>query len=198
MSAANQQSLRININGRANKFQFKFKATKTHPSFKFSLFLKLHQFLLHFNTAQSLKQPSKFLKLFPKFNVRRVIPAVLRNPQRKHIEYSKIEERNSLAGNLASLSKSITEKDQKGIIIHGSSMLVLLLGRCLNKARKIVFIMILFATVIMALDKFINHGKNCHHVFQHSWKAWRYVTSSGFLYLISQVIGSRFCQHQQA
>lgn len=78
MQAEKQQSWKINVNARANKFRFKLKAANNmQPSWKFfriSLFLRLHGFLLAVKSETGppipRQQPrtlkSKFLKIFQK------------------------------------------------------------------------------------------------------------------------------------
>ncbi|KAJ9179659.1 hypothetical protein P3X46_008005 [Hevea brasiliensis] len=213
---------KININARASKFHFKFKATKIDPTskfFKFSLFLRLHAFLLQVKTDSTPRQPpttlkSKFLKFFRKFNTssakkRAIAPektSILQNPESKVPADPPTRSSNEepicigslFFGSLALLSKSISEKDEKGITIHGlfiMSFLALFFKKYVTGKAKTLPLFLTIVLVICAVklpfDKYIYY-RSKDYVFQVVWKAWNYAASSGCLYVLSQAIFTRF------
>ncbi|KDP21872.1 hypothetical protein JCGZ_00659 [Jatropha curcas] len=181
MQAAKQQSWQIKINarGRANKFHFKFKASKINSTWKFlkfSLFLRLHQFLLQVKsdstpTQQKSTLKSKFLKFFRKF----------RAPRTK--KQSIAEEKNSVLQYPESkvsadpLSRSTNEELFVGIL---ALLSLFFKNSGIVKARtSMVFLIVtlVISATMLPWDKYIYHGTK-DYAFQLVWKAWNYAASS--------------------
>lgn len=101
-------------------------------------------------------------------------------------------------GSLALLSKSISEKDEKGTTIHGlfiMSFLALFFKKYVTGKAKALLLFLTIVLVVSAvkfpLDKYIYFkSKGC--AFQLVWKAWNYAASSGCLYVLSQVFFHTF------
>ncbi|KAL9337083.1 hypothetical protein Peur_071571 [Populus x canadensis] len=226
MQAEKQQTWKIKVHARAKKFHFKFKATKTDrpiwKSPKFSIFLRIHRFFLQVNTESRNSIPrwkkprtlkSKFLRFFQKFKTlpskKQAIAAEktqnLQNPDSKlhadrqrEFSYKKpVCIGSLLVGTLALLSESICERNQKGIIIHGSSVLLFLaflFKKYITGKAMTLLVFLTMATAVCAvmfrLDEYMNYDQG--FVSEFVWRAWNYTASSGCLYELSQVIFSRF------
>ncbi|CAK7343574.1 unnamed protein product [Dovyalis caffra] len=224
MQAEKQQTWKINVHARSKKFRFKFKATKTDQPIwklpKFSIFLRIHKFLLQVNTEPGTSIPrwkkprtlkSKFLNFFRKF---KTLPSKkqttaaektqnLQNPdnklrvdQKREIGYDYEMPfciGSLLVGTLALLSESICEKNQKGIIIHASFILLFLaflFKKYVTGKARTLLVFLTMATAVSAvlfrLDKYMNYDQGL--VSEFVWKAWNYAAASGCLYELSQVV----------
>lgn len=100
-----------------------------------------------------------------------------------------------MIGTAASLSHSLVEKDQKGIVFYGSSVLlflILLHNKFLSgKENRFFYICLGIATLVFefvrfCLVKYLDYDEVW--LSEIVWKAWNYCVSSGCLYVLSQVI----------
>ncbi|EEF33674.1 conserved hypothetical protein [Ricinus communis] len=158
MQTAKQQSWKLSINAKFNNVHFKFNARNRNPTWKllkFSLFLKLQESIFQVNTKFRTSIPkkqtslkSKCLQFFRKFKTssakKQPIAAqkspILENPESKipssALNRSTIKEPifsgSLFIGTLALLTKSISEKNQKGAIIHGDFLKVLSISWCVS------------------------------------------------------------------
>ncbi|CAK9144469.1 unnamed protein product [Ilex paraguariensis] len=130
MQAQRQQLWNLYVHARAKGFHFKLKATDILPAgkfFQFSILLKLWPFRIEVKLEPTKQKSleSKFLQFLKKFRVRRAdnkaIAArkTLNSGRSSRFAYV-VGQRSVFIGNLALLCQSISEKDQKGIILHGS------------------------------------------------------------------------------
>ncbi|XP_062165660.1 uncharacterized protein LOC133872228 [Alnus glutinosa] len=206
MQAEKEQSWKIYIHAKAKNFHFKLrvKATNIVPTWEFhqcSIVLKLGKYLLklksNYGTAliPSQKQPktlkSKFLVLLKKFRIRRSKNRAFGFKQKSDL--SKPEENRMgwfaykepiclgslVVGILAFLVQSISNKDQKGIVIHGSviSLYLALLFKKYTTGRISNFLVLLMvATVACSL---VLELDNCLR-YDYLQMAWDYLVSSGF------------------
>ncbi|KAJ6369281.1 hypothetical protein OIU78_001611 [Salix suchowensis] len=104
-----------------------------------------------------------------------------------------------LVGILALLSESICEKNKKGIIFHGSFILLyiaFLFKKYITGKAMTSLVFLTIATTVCAVmfrsDKYMDYDQVL--VSEFVWKAWNYAASSGCLYELSQVIFSRFAK----
>ncbi|XP_059428728.1 uncharacterized protein LOC132162513 [Corylus avellana] len=201
MQAEKQQSWKIYIHAKAKNFHFKLKvrATNIVPTWEFhrcSVVLKLGKCLLKLKSncetalIPSKKQPktlkSKFLALLKKFRFRRSKNRTigfkqksdLSNPEDNRMGWFAYKEPICLgslfAGILAFLAQSISNKDQRAIVIHGS-VISLYLGLLFKKymtGRISNFLVLLVAcSLVLELDTYLR--------FDYIQMAWDYLVSSG-------------------
>ncbi|KAJ6365796.1 hypothetical protein OIU76_030554 [Salix suchowensis] len=228
MQAEKQRAWKIKVHARAKKFHFKFKATKTdQPTWKlpkFSIFLRIHKFFLQVDTVSGTSIPrwekprtlkSKFLSFFQKFKTlhsKKLTIAAgktqnVQNPDSKLLVDQQGEFSykrpfcigSLLVGILALLSESICEKNKKGIIFHGSFILLyiaFLFKKYITGKAMTSLVFLTIATTVCAVmfrsDKYMDYDQGL--VSEFVWKAWNYAASSGCLYELSQVIFSRFAK----
>ncbi|XVF29707.1 hypothetical protein REPUB_Repub15cG0145500 [Reevesia pubescens] len=141
-----QQSWKVNIQAKAQNFNFKLKATKILPTGKlhrFSVLVRLHKFILKlqlksgstvsFSTLQKRTLKSTFLRLFEKLRLRRtkktlyiqhpdVKPAM--NRLKQFANKKTIWAGSLVISILALLLPSIYKRDCKGIITYTSFVLM--------------------------------------------------------------------------
>ena len=84
------------------------------------------------------------------------------------------------------LSESICERNQKGIIIHGSSVLfflAFLFKKYIPGKALTLFVFLTMVTAVCAvmvrLDEYMNYDQGL--VSEFVWRAWNYAASSGCL-----------------
>ncbi|CAK9144468.1 unnamed protein product [Ilex paraguariensis] len=167
MQAQRQQLWNLYVHARAKGFHFKLKATDILPAgkfFQFSILLKLWPFRIEVKLEPTKQKSleSKFLQFLKKFRVRRAdnkaIAArkTLNSGRSSRFAYV-VGQRSVFIGNLALLCQSISEKDQKGIILHGSIQM---------KSYLLIYV----------------YGEG--HASEYVWKARTYTSFSGCLYLM--------------
>ncbi|KAL9425837.1 hypothetical protein AB3S75_032743 [Citrus x aurantiifolia] len=165
-----QQSWRISVHAEFRNFNFRLKATKISPTWKFhrfSIFLKLHNFLLQlrsdsetppFVTRQRTTLKSRLLaavhKLRPRRSKNHPVTEVNSPIDRlKHFAYKEpVSKGGSLAvGILAFLFQSIFEDHHRGIIVLSSFLLIcfaVLLGKSIPEKSRTVLTLSVVAIVI--------------------------------------------------
>lgn len=191
-----QQLWKISVRAEFKNFNFRLKATKTSPTWKFhrfSILLKLHNFLLHlrsdseippFPTQQRTTLKSRFLAAVHKLRPRRPVTEVNSPINRlKHFAYKEPICKGSLVvGILAFLFQSIFGEDHRGIIVLSSSLLfcfaVLLKKNITQKSRTVLtlsVVAIVIATAVRSgLDyRFMNYDYHRQGwISEFVWKAW--------------------------
>ncbi|OMP11497.1 hypothetical protein CCACVL1_00483, partial [Corchorus capsularis] len=132
MQVGKQRPWKWSIQAKAEKFNFKLKATNILPTWKFdrfSLLLRLNKFIINLqlksgstisvSAQQKRTLKSRFLGFLEKIRIRRARKALsIQYPEVKSICGGSL-----LIGILASLLQSISRKDLNGIVVHSSIIL---------------------------------------------------------------------------
>nr|DAD32432.1 TPA_asm: hypothetical protein HUJ06_011283 [Nelumbo nucifera] len=193
MDANKTQTWRITVRARAKSFDFKFRASRLLSSCRlfesrFSLRVKLRGFLFKVKseTADSElghagwpSMKSKFLRFVGKFRGRRAEKKVtsdakipkFRNRENKSTTKHLIN--SSIVEDVAFLSRPITEKDLKEILIHIFTLLInlsMLLKKCL--ATRPNFSAIVAAVVTCLVGFSLNQLNLGGHITNAAWKVW--------------------------
>ncbi|XVE80751.1 hypothetical protein DITRI_Ditri15bG0005400 [Diplodiscus trichospermus] len=213
MRAEKQQlSRKVNIQARAQNFNFKLKATQILPTgnfHRFSLLLRLHKLILKLQlksgstVSVSIQQKrtlkSTFFRLLEKLRIRPANKALtIQHPDVKSVlnRLKQFDHKKSICGGLlvvailALLLQSIYKKDRKGTIIHTSIIFmysILYFLRYVRKGKSISFWMVLFVGTSGCLVA-LHLGEGYISEYAWNWRAWSYAAYSGCWYAAFQVI----------
>ncbi|KAA8517537.1 hypothetical protein F0562_017833 [Nyssa sinensis] len=211
-----QQPWKIRIHAKSKYFNFKFKANNIVPTWKFipfSVNLNLRHSLLKVKSEPQVPFPRKrnSFRILPKFQPRPTKNKAIPTSNYEHpkanfpVNYSRhfgYEEpiciSSIVAGFLALLFQSISQKEQKGITILYSLIILLYLALIFKKfltKRTRIILAILFIVIVSCtvgiypsnISKFREgYISNC------LWQAWNFAASFG------QVVLSSFSQDMGA
>ncbi|KAK3004730.1 hypothetical protein RJ639_018068 [Escallonia herrerae] len=214
--ADRQQPWTLYVHAKAKKFEFKLKATRPFfPNcklFRFSLLLKLCPFLIKVKskpqTSISCKHKSfksKFIGILEKLRTKRAknksISAGKSSFSRtlRWLAEGPICVSSVVAGNLALLYQSISEKDITGIIIYTSITVLYLVSLFKNfiRRRKACHLLMILSVAMVGCTAMVHMKIHTAYSFkgyitEDVWKACNYAASSGYLYVLAQVIYRSF------
>ncbi|XP_077213718.1 maltose excess protein 1-like, chloroplastic [Tasmannia lanceolata] len=218
MQATKNQSWRISVHARAKSFEFKFRAGKFFPSLgvkatHFTFLLKLRRFFLKMETDSGVPvrncrrwcSISRILHIIKKPFIRIKAPTNKGRSNlwpendfvaKRHGGFLSEEPLPAITGNLALLSGSVSQKDHEGITIYAFTLifyLVLLVKSFLSRTSH--FPLLLVASMASSIGFSLNYLNYRGHIPEVVWKAWNHTISFGCLYLLTQVILSRFYFH---
>ncbi|KAJ8649800.1 hypothetical protein MRB53_002823 [Persea americana] len=206
-AAAKHQSWRISVHAKAKNFNFKLKAWKTNGT-GFSILVKIHHFFLKMvsktgflvdSTHQKESSKWKLLRLFSKFHRRKIAHKAGDGKAKQNTPFPGTSKRSdslpyeepiaAITGNLGLLTKSVALRDYGGIAIHAFTIFFYLISLFRNFLTRSYF---LVASLVSSIGFSLSYLNYKGLISDTSWKAWNHAVSFGCLYLLTQVIFSRF------